>query len=188
MDPLQELRLRSVELELAYTHFNAAKALRPKGPALEVLEFGGLRTLRDPGRAEDGDYNRVLGLRTPELGRLDEALRALVEVGARPRVDLDLCTPDPVVVSALRERGLAVVERQAFLARLATSGPGVTLTSRGRPRSSLRGVRRGRRARPGLRPPQGPRSRSTGTAARPAPGPVPGSAPGSSRPRRPVHP
>jgi len=122
MDPLQELRLRLRELELAYIHFNAVKALRANEPALEVLELGGLRILRDPGRAEDGDYNRVLGLRMTELDRLDEAFRALSAVGARPRVDLDLRQPDPAVVAALCERGLVVVERQTFLARLATRG------------------------------------------------------------------
>jgi len=131
MDPLQELRLRLLEFELAYIHFNAAKALRADEPALEVLELGGLRILRDPGRAEDGDYNRVLGLRAPGLERLDEALRALAAVGAPPRVDLDLRQPEPAVVAALRERGLVVVERQTFLARLATSesvaGPGPQL-------------------------------------------------------------
>lgn len=91
-------------LDLAYARFNSLRSLRVADPELTVESVGGLTVLRDPSRADEDTYNRVLGLGAATLADLG---RALARFETPPQVDLPIDRGTEEVLAALRSAGLA---------------------------------------------------------------------------------
>lgn len=117
---------RLLDVECAYTEFNARRALRPDEGQLEWRALDRrARAVRDAVRPEIAYYNRVLGLSEAALPALDDVLAWHDEIGAPTQLDL---TPDAMtapLLEAIQRRGF----RHAGLVSVLAADPEALIQS-----------------------------------------------------------
>lgn len=113
-----ELHARIDELMTAFAAFNAIRTVADDiDTEFERFDIAGATVMTDAARPDNDDYNRVLGLDSGALGRLDSVFAPLLHVKAKLRVDLAERDTSPAVCDALLERGLRPRESISYLVR-----------------------------------------------------------------------
>lgn len=106
-------RIEIIEREL--TVFNAKRALSAVDKNLEVKQMGQCTLLIDSNSPNSIYYNRVKGLGTNDLDKLDEILEVYTEKNLTPCIDMTPNHANEEVAKALANRGFVSTEHLAFL-------------------------------------------------------------------------
>lgn len=103
-----------VEADIAFTRYNARRALQDSDTRMEQRRFGDATALRDKART-DAYYNRVIGMSPRDVDRLPDMIAWFAELSLPCRITLDDTPPEQQLKRELEQRGFVEESQDAFL-------------------------------------------------------------------------